>query len=221
MPTVKYRAAQIPRNTTYCKWAFTWIFINNMTPYTCQVWWDCHIIKIQFFLRASHFGMADHIMLTIFFSYETTKKQFKLLWATRERRAYNVVHTCSSTAVVLVYATLLRSPVADWWSSNPPLPWRHPGVTSSAQSDIARYLRKVRTLEETQRRHHLSECLHFIHCDIAASQSNRPLHDAGLKSHIFGGSKLLLPGARPGSKTNFVVAKLYVNFLRNENILIL
>ena len=31
----------------------------------------------------------------------------------------------------------------------------------------------------------------------------------------------MLPGARPGSKTNFVVAKLYVNCLRNENILIL
>ena len=35
------------------------------------------------------------------------------------------------------------------------------------------------------------------------------------------GSKLLLPGARPGSKTNFMVAKLYVHFLRNENILTL
>ena len=34
-------------------------------------------------------------------------------------------------------------------------------------------------------------------------------------------SKLLLPGARPGSKTNFLVAKLDVHFLRNENILIL
>ena len=43
----------------------------------------------------------------------------------------------------------------------------------------------------------------------------------GLDFHFFGGSKLLLPGARPGSKTNFVVAKLYVHFLRNENILIL
>ena len=31
----------------------------------------------------------------------------------------------------------------------------------------------------------------------------------------------MLPGARPGSKTNFVVAKLYVYFLCNENILIL
>ena len=30
----------------------------------------------------------------------------------------------------------------------------------------------------------------------------------------------MLPGARPGSKTYFVVAKLYVHFLRNENILI-
>ena len=30
--------------------------------------------------------------------------------------------------------------------------------------------------------------------------------------HFFCGSKLLLPGARPGSKTNFVVAKLYVHF---------
>ena len=40
-------------------------------------------------------------------------------------------------------------------------------------------------------------------------------------SFFFGGSKLLLPGARPGSKTNFLVAKLDVHFLRNENILIL
>ena len=38
---------------------------------------------------------------------------------------------------------------------------------------------------------------------------------------FFGGSKLLLPGARPGSKTNFVVAKLYVHFLRNENIILI
>ena len=42
---------------------------------------------------------------------------------------------------------------------------------------------------------------------------------AGLEIHFFGGSKLVLPGSRPGSKTNFVVAKLYVHFLRNENIL--
>ena len=40
-------------------------------------------------------------------------------------------------------------------------------------------------------------------------------YTAGLE--IFGGSKLLLPGARPGSKTNFVVAKLCVHLLRNEN----
>ena len=38
---------------------------------------------------------------------------------------------------------------------------------------------------------------------------------------FFGGSKRLLPGARPGSKTNFVVAKLHVHFVRNENIMIL
>ena len=44
---------------------------------------------------------------------------------------------------------------------------------------------------------------------------------SGLEIHFFGGSKLLLPGARPGSKTNFVVAKLYINVLRNEDILIL
>ena len=43
----------------------------------------------------------------------------------------------------------------------------------------------------------------------------------GVEIHFFGGSKLLLPGAGPGSKTNFVVAKLYVHVLRNENILIL
>ena len=34
----------------------------------------------------------------------------------------------------------------------------------------------------------------------------------GLEIHFFGGSKLLLPSWRPGSKTNFVVAKLYVQF---------
>ena len=34
----------------------------------------------------------------------------------------------------------------------------------------------------------------------------------GLDIFFFGGSKLLLPGARPGSKTNFMVAKLYVLF---------
>ena len=32
------------------------------------------------------------------------------------------------------------------------------------------------------------------------------------RNSFFGGSKLLLPGATPGSKTNFVVAKLYVHF---------
>ena len=35
---------------------------------------------------------------------------------------------------------------------------------------------------------------------------------AGREIHFFGGSKLLPPSSRPGSKTNFVVAKLYVNF---------
>ena len=35
---------------------------------------------------------------------------------------------------------------------------------------------------------------------------------AGLEIHFFFGSKLLLPSSRPGSKTNFVVAKLYVHF---------
>ena len=34
----------------------------------------------------------------------------------------------------------------------------------------------------------------------------------GLEIHFIGGSKLLPPGARPGSKTNFVVEKLYVHF---------
>ena len=32
------------------------------------------------------------------------------------------------------------------------------------------------------------------------------------RNSLFGGSKLLLPSSRPGSKTNFVVAKLYVHF---------
>ena len=35
---------------------------------------------------------------------------------------------------------------------------------------------------------------------------------SGLEILFFGGSKLLLPSWRPGSKTNFVVAKLYVQF---------
>ena len=35
---------------------------------------------------------------------------------------------------------------------------------------------------------------------------------SGLEIHFFGGSKLLLPSWKPGSKTNFVVAKLYVHF---------
>ena len=43
---------------------------------------------------------------------------------------------------------------------------------------------------------------------------------SGLEIPFFGGSKLLLSGARPGSKTNVLIAKLYVHFLRNENILI-
>ena len=70
----------------------------------------------------------------------------------------------------------------------------------------------------------------FLHVHRRVLQSVMQLHlitrsrfsGAGPK-HIFffGGSKLLLPGARPGSKTNFLVAKLDVHFLRNENILIL
>ena len=35
-------------------------------------------------------------------------------------------------------------------------------------------------------------------------------------SYFFGGNKLLLPDARPGSKTNFVYAKLYV-YLCTQN----
>ena len=48
----------------------------------------------------------------------------------------------------------------------------------------------------------------------------QPTRKAGLEISFFlvVHSKLLLPGARPGSKTIFVVAKLYVDFLRNENI---
>ena len=43
---------------------------------------------------------------------------------------------------------------------------------------------------------------------------------AGLEIHFFGGSKLLLPSSRPGSKTNFVVANLYVGptFLRRGRL---
>ena len=36
--------------------------------------------------------------------------------------------------------------------------------------------------------------------------------NSSLEIHFFGGSKLLLPSSRPGSKTNFVIAKLYVHF---------
>ena len=48
---------------------------------------------------------------------------------------------------------------------------------------------------------------HFLIPDI-----NRPRNSFFLEIHFVGGSKLLLPGARPGSKTNFEVAKLYVHF---------
>ena len=70
----------------------------------------------------------------------------------------------------------------------------------------------------------------FLHVHRRVLQSVMQLHlitrsrfsGAGPRNSIFfGGSKLLLPGARPGSKTNFLVAKLDVHFLRNENILIL
>ena len=70
----------------------------------------------------------------------------------------------------------------------------------------------------------------FLHVHRRVLQSVMQLHlitrsrfsGAGPKNiFFFGGSKLLLPGARPGSKTNFLVAKLDVHFLRNENILIL
>ena len=70
----------------------------------------------------------------------------------------------------------------------------------------------------------------FLHVHRRVLQSVMQLHlitrsrfsGAGPRnSYFFGGSKLLLPGARPGSKTNFLVAKLDVHFLRNENILIL
>ena len=69
----------------------------------------------------------------------------------------------------------------------------------------------------------------FLHVHRRVLQSVMQLHlitrsrfsGAGPRLFFFGGSKLLLPGARPGSKTNFLVAKLDVHFLRNENILIL
>ena len=35
---------------------------------------------------------------------------------------------------------------------------------------------------------------------------------SGLEISFFGGSKLMVPSSRSGSKTNFVVAKLYVHF---------
>ena len=68
----------------------------------------------------------------------------------------------------------------------------------------------------------------FLHVHRRVLQSVMQLHlitrsrfsGAGPR-FFFCGSKLLLPGARPGSKTNFLVAKLDVHFLRNENILIL
>ena len=47
------------------------------------------------------------------------------------------------------------------------------------------------------------------------------LREQGLNISFSCGNKLLLPGARPGSKTNFLVAKLDIHCLRNENILIL
>ena len=43
-------------------------------------------------------------------------------------------------------------------------------------------------------------------------RAKEEVHIQALKFIFFGGSKLLLPGARPGSKTNFVLAKLYVHF---------
>ena len=70
----------------------------------------------------------------------------------------------------------------------------------------------------------------FLHVHRRVLQSVMQLHlitrsrfsGAGLTNIFFVcGSKLLLPGARPGTKTNFLVAKLDVHFLRNENILIL
>ena len=68
-----------------------------------------------------------------------------------------------------------------------------------------------------QAREHSMLC--FLHVYRRVLQSVMQLHL--LEIHFFGGSKLLLQGARPGSKTNFLVAKLDVHFLRNENILIL
>ena len=62
----------------------------------------------------------------------------------------------------------------------------------------------------------------FLHMHRRVLQSVMQLHlITRRKISFLCGSKLLLPGARPGSKTNFLVAKLDVHFLRNENILIL
>ena len=61
-------------------------------------------------------------------------------------------------------------------------------------------------------------CFMFSLSDVAMWLSSVSTVDiSGLEIHFFCGSKLLLPGARPGSKTNFVVAKLYVHFLRDKN----
>ena len=48
---------------------------------------------------------------------------------------------------------------------------------------------------------------------VTPDHSEQIFRGAGpINSFFFGGSKLLLPGARPGSKTNFLVAKLDVHF---------
>ena len=44
-----------------------------------------------------------------------------------------------------------------------------------------------------------------------ATENGMKLLLVGREIHFFYGSKLLLPRARPGSKTNFVVAKLYIH----------
>ena len=65
----------------------------------------------------------------------------------------------------------------------------------------------------------------YISHPFSCAQSNTIVtylyYNSRPRNSFFGASKLLLPGARPGSKTNFCGSKLYVHFLRNENILIL
>ena len=110
-----------------------------------------------------------------------------------------------------------------YYYRNNPANYMYKSAISSSPHGSCRMFVQLDPRQFPQAGEHSMLC--FLHVHRRVLQSVMQLHlitrsrfsEAGPRNSFFGGSKLLLPG----SKTNFLVAKLDVHFLRNENILIL